>query len=481
MQELRERLEEYRAACERERWRLSRTPDPSSLLAELDDRFADLASGEPLEELRRESAGPGEAAQARARLALGIEDAVVAARTRRIEAELRTAVRNQRVRAGSFEGNERALRARLGVALDADERARLCDALVRAHAELEALRVERCVAVGAARGALGHTDGVSFLAARSPGLEAEAIDQLADRVLERSDAVFRDVWARVVRTPDPALAELAHARRAPALDQLLAAAQHRPALAECVAALGRPIGELAGVTLESGPRADRFAFEVPGDVRLVLPTASGLRARASAFEAAGRALHAAYTSSELPVERRRVVDPALETGFGLLVGLRALDPLWLAERDAGPAGDALAAHSRFEHLLGLRSAAALARVELELARVPAGSQPPADLGPRFASELERAGGARPPESAALACASPEGRSIARLQGYALEALLGERLRSAHGRRFWREPRAWNLLKELWNTGATYHASRLAAELGFDGLDPTPLLDACAVP
>jgi hypothetical protein len=272
-----------------------------------------------------------------------------------------------------------------------------------------------------------------------------------------------------------------HARRAPALDSALAVGRHAETLARLCAGLGRPLPELAGLTLERMPRAGRFALEVPGDIRLALPAAGGLPARVAAFHAAGRALHAAFMSPELEVERRRVIDPALDAGFGGLLALCALDPLFIEELDVGSSADALLSQVRLERVLRLRESAAMALVELHLARLPAGAEPPADLSDRFGRELERASGVRWPGSSALAFVGAKGHAIARLRGFAFAALLRERLLTNYGRRFWRATRAWALLKELWNTGSTYDAGGLAVELGFGGLEGAALIDAAVVP
>jgi hypothetical protein len=481
MQELRERFDAYRSACERERRRLARGPELSPRYAELDDRYADLTSGDPLDRLRKEiaSGGSGEQKEAERRLLCGIEDAVVAARTRDVEGELRARARDQRVRAGAGPGNEAELRGRLAVSDDADERTSLEDALERASAGLAELRAQRFARVGAARRALGYPDGLAFLRARSTSLDPDAAEALLGGTLERSEPAFRDARARLLAASS-SHALLLRARRAPELDRVLLADRHAAALDALCAPLGRRLEDVQGLALEPGyARADRFALEVPGDIRLALPGAGGLLSRVAAFAAAGRALHGAYTSSELSPERRRVSDPVLDEGFAWLIGLRALDREWLAELDLGAAAESLAVQVRFERVVRTRVAAALARIELLLARVPAGETPPADLEARFARGLEEATGVPWPGSSVLAHVGAEGRAVARMQGFALEALLAERLRSAHGRRFWREGRAWNLLRELWNTGATYDAASLGRELGFRDLDPTPFLDACA--
>ena len=63
-----------------------------------------------------------------------------------------------------------------------------------------------------------------------------------------------------------------------------------------------------------------------------------------------------------------------------------------------------------------------------------------------------------------------------LRAWCLEAKLSEHLRERFGRRFWRERGAGDLLKELWNTGATYTADGLADELGLGPIDTEALIE-----
>ena len=65
-----------------------------------------------------------------------------------------------------------------------------------------------------------------------------------------------------------------------------------------------------------------------------------------------------------------------------------------------------------------------------------------------------------------------------LRGWCLEAQLSELLRERFGRRFWRERAAGELLKELWNTGATYSAEEIAAQLGLGALEIDRLIETC---
>ena len=63
-----------------------------------------------------------------------------------------------------------------------------------------------------------------------------------------------------------------------------------------------------------------------------------------------------------------------------------------------------------------------------------------------------------------------------LRGRCLAVQLAERLRARFGTRFWHERGASGLLKELWNTGGTYRAESLAADVELGPLDIAPLIE-----
>ena len=76
-----------------------------------------------------------------------------------------------------------------------------------------------------------------------------------------------------------------------------------------------------------------------------------------------------------------------------------------------------------------------------------------------------------------------------LRAQALSAALRAHLREAHGARWFADPRAGRLLRELWLEGGALEPEALASELGAPGLDPArsppsspaPWAEWCPVP
>ncbi len=122
-----------------------------------------------------------------------------------------------------------------------------------------------------------------------------------------------------------------------------------------------------------------------------------------------------------------------------------------------------------------RRCAAKVRYELELESLP-NTADPRPLAELYTEELYTATGARTSEARYLYETDPWLYSVDTLRARCLESQLVEHLRTRFGRRFWRERRAGDLLKELWNTGATYTAEELAAALGIGPISVDLLIE-----
>ena len=129
---------------------------------------------------------------------------------------------------------------------------------------------------------------------------------------------------------------------------------------------------------------------------------------------------------------------------------------------------------RLRKLALLRRYTAKIRYELELNALRA-DEPCRALSELYASELSQATGFRYRSEPYLEDTDPGFYSVDYFRAWCLEVQIAEVLRERFGRRFWKEKRAGDLLKELWNTGGSYTASQLAEELGVGEIDPAPLV------
>ena len=441
---LRPRYDDYCEAREGSRFRahagLAHEP-----LHQLADRFDDLTSGEPLEALRAAAAEESFASKREGftRLAHCLEGAVLEAR--------RFALAHGWARTRGGEREER---------------------VAEACAELAELRAK-----------LGYQNARARFRALFPALDPDRFEGVADRLLDATEARHRDLLEPALEragTPlaGAAAADVAALLARSACDEFFPAGQRVDYLAFTLQ--GMEIRDLAGVEVDDEAREGRtsdarsFALRVPGSVLLSLGPAGGVAACRDAFVASGRALGPAFSSAELPVERRREGDPALGLGFGLLLGDLVSDPTWLAASPASQRDEQIAREGELQRLVMLRRTAGQLRYELLLSELPPGEDP-ARLTERGAEELGRALGVAVSGEGLLEGSDPELTALHELRALCFAAQLREFLRQEFGRAFWKERRCGELLKELWNTGTSYDADSLAAELGFGPLDVEHLL------
>jgi hypothetical protein len=447
VESVRDRYDAYGRARERAAYleHSARGVLPADLI---EGEFADVCSGDALAELRRER----EAASFESgklgwtRLAFHVESAVLDTQTRALAARVAQA----KAQGASAE-------------------------------QLAGLREERFVRLGELREKLGHASGRARSEARLPGVDWELWGARAERFLVATEGVYADAFGQVL----PRLgvdAGAASARDEIWIDHLgrrFDALFREDLLWECaeraLESMGLSLARCPGLRVDDEPLAERqpsterFALRVPGEVVVSAGLRLGPSAYASGFFALGRALPLCFASSELPVERRRPFDRALDRAFGWLLSDLWADSLWIDDFPAGRARDALARSLRFRQLFARRRCAGLAPAALALAALGGGADP-RRVSARYVEGVRRATGLAAPETDYLERLDAELSALDELRGRALAAQLAEHLRQRFGRRFWRERASGALLKELWNTGSTYTAESLAAELALGPLD-----------
>jgi hypothetical protein len=483
-----ERYDMYREAAEREIY-LFRSGQKSRLeLEAVDDRFADVTGGEGLPEIERsERAAVAEEARAGwRRLGLAVVAAVTERRMRGILRELKERESSQRL---AIDGEERtafAWQAALGSEKDAARRGRIQDGLEKCWAELNPLREEVLARRAELLARYGHATLLDWASALHPGVDYEAWGAHASLILERTEGLYRAAMAQALAAVgvDPARARPSDAARVfrwERLDSILPAARAEEALDFTTEGMGIRLGALDGVTVDreirpgKHPRAGVVAPRIPGEIYVLVYPRGGAVDYESLFHEAGHAFHLAFTSPELPVERRRLFDPALGEAWAFLVHYRLADRAWAAETPAGDRLEEWLSAARLHKLFLVRRYAAKLRFELRLCR-EARAGPLGSLGDLYAEELARATGLRYREAGYLVDTDPDLYSADYLRAWCLEARMAEHLRERFGRRFWRERRAGDLLKELWNTGGTYTADGLAEDLGIGPVGPDALIE-----
>ncbi|MEE8314018.1 MAG: hypothetical protein V3R91_06830 [Myxococcota bacterium] len=490
MTDVRSRYEEYLEARERELilYRSGRRAAPE--LARIDEDFDDVTSGEGLDELTRALAAASfESTRDRLRrLRNAVQDAFLASRLRELELGLWERERRQSARVGSREARVREWEAAIAEEAEASRRTGTQLALDRAWSELNPLREELFGARGELLAGLGYASPRAWAEARRPKLDYEMWREFATRLLAATESVYRDGLPRALAAigvaPETAhRGDVARIERLSDYDALFPAAKLAATLDFTLEGMAIRMGQLPGLSIDRAERVGKqlaafcAAPRPPHEVFLVAWPRPGVPAYAGFLHEAGRALGYLFTSPELPVERRSGADAALEEAWGALLSSRLADPEWIAMGPPAARAESYAPDIRLRRCAMLRRCAAMVRFELELASLE-GEADPGSLAALYQAELEEATGCRWGPEGYLIAAGSTLASVDRLRGWCLEAQLSELLRERFGRRFWRERAAGALLKELWNTGATYSAEEIASELGLGTLAIDPLIETC---
>jgi hypothetical protein len=440
------------------------------------DEFADLTSGEALGDLAREVDGARfeTARESARRLLRGVQARVLEARTLPLEQEIRSRERALRLRVGSRERSAFAWLADAARLESAEARLELQRGLDGADAQLAGPRAEWRARRAEELAKLGFGSPRAWAEALRPGVDLDAWCETARRVLAATELAWHDALRAASGTvPLRGSVDLA---RALALPRWQRAFEGRTweALDSLTGAWGTRLLELRGLVLEAelGEQAHPLPFlhapRVPGELRLGLRPPWGLFELDRAFELGGRALSLGFASESLPVERRLLGDRALALGWGRVFAERIADPAWLDPGPLASRADELAAQARVLGLARVRSAAARALGELELAALPADADPRAVAG-AHAARMREALGCDWSEPSLLRDCRAEPAAVDELRAACFAAQLAAALRERHGRAFWRARACGALFMELWNTGTTYTAEDLAAELGLGPL------------
>lgn len=473
MDQLATRYDAWWRESERERLR-AWLRDQDAELCEIDARFDDLTSGDALGALRREAdtATLEDLAESRRRWQHLVESAVLGAHARRMGSGL-----ERRARAAS----RAQWRVSLAAEPDANVRRELQAAHERAHAELDELREELFARTGEARAELGYDTGRARARALHPQVDFAEWARAADALLEGTEAAWLDSLKLAARRAGirgaAVRADLPRVLRSHALDPLFPMGRADALLDSTFDRMGTRL--LDGVSLEVGSAVEAgarcFVPHAPGEVIVAVRGAGGLEAALCFFAASGRARAGQFCAESLPVERRSAIDPALARAWALLFENVLRDRAWAPEGPAQLRADELTEQLRLRNLWALRDVAARIVFESALADLPGGSDPHAQAG--LFSECRERATALPHASAGyLIGADAELGSVHELRARCLAVQLAERLRARFGTRFWHERGASGLLKELWNTGGTYRAESLAADVELGPLDVAPLIE-----
>ena len=452
-------------------------------------RYADLFSREQLEALRdEEDAADGERREWLYRLRKTCESGLVAAELAERDDELENAILAARV---PFKGEELPLRsalAQLSVMPDYNDREELGELYRARSAEFNGPRLELLRAYEELEAELsGEPDPVTRnedekqISLR----ELAAVLGAASEEIEETFLDLRETWFdRLLgpdREPQPSSAHVGYVRRLSPLDATYTKDRATEVCLETLSALGFDLAADRNIKLDlddrpqKSPRACVIASDPPTVVHLITRAQGGLHDYQAFMHEAGHALHYAGVDPSLPYTFRRISrDHALTEIYSYICEAITREPGWhaqyfgLSDEDARTNAQA----TTFLEALLFRRYTAKLQFELDFwsSFDEAGT-----TSDDYAERLTAATGVRYPRDGHLADMDGGFYSADYLRAWIRHAQLRAHLIDEIGDDWWRSPKTGEILRGLFAEGTKPTSEEIAARLGYEPLDTTPLV------
>src|SRR5215468_10547834 len=452
-------------------------------------RYADLFSREQLEALRaEEDESEGDRREWLYRLRKTCESGLVAAELAERDDELENALLAARV---SFKGEELPLRsalAQLSVLPGYKDRDDLGELYRERSAEFNADRLELLRAYEELEADLsGEPDPVvrSEEEKQISLRELESVLAAASEELEHTFLELRQTWFERLlgpdREPQPSSAHMGYVRRLSPFDATYTKDRATDVCLETLSALGFDLAADRNIRLDlddrpqKSPRACVIASDPPKVVHLITRAQGGLHDYQAFLHEAGHALHYAGCDPALPYVFRRISrDHALTEIYSYIVEAISREPEWHALHfglsDEEAVGNAEA--TTFLEALLFRRYEAKLRFELDFWSRFDGDGGDGDL---YEQLLTEATGVRYRRDNYLSDMDAGFYSADYLRAWIRAAQLRRHLIGIAGEDWWRSPQTGELLREQFREGTKPTSEEIAARLGFDPLDTSPLL------
>lgn len=356
---------------------------------------------------------------------------------------------------------------------DADRRARLDRArLDVAASELTPLALEIHERAAAITRELGWGSMLELCEELS-GIDLAALEQQTDALLRDTEDSYEPlVEPELLQHLEIGFGELRPSDfpaffRAPALDSAFPPDQAIPALRRTLSGLGIELDDLPNVTLDAEvrptktPRAFCAPARVPEEIYLMISPQGGRDDTEALLHEAGHTMHFAHVRPGIPFERRHLGDNSFTEAFAFLFQYLAEEPAWL-EDVMGVEAAPLAAYAQAVKLIFLRRYSAklgyerrLHAADVDLAAMPA----------EYARRLSAALHVDWPQESWISDVDGFFYAAAYLRAWATERSLRLHLVERFGERWFAEPAAGDLLKQIWSKGQRALAEELLDELG----------------
>jgi hypothetical protein len=453
-------------------------------------RYADLFSREQLQTLREEEqASDGDHQEWLYRLRKTCESGLVAAELAERDDELENAILAARV---TFKGEELPLRSALAQLSvlpgygDRDELGELYRQksaefneqrldLIRAYEELEADLSEEPDPVA-------RNEDEKQISLR----ELESVLVAASDRIEEAFLELRETWfVRLLgpeREAQPSYAHMGYVRRLSPFDDTYTKDRATDVCLETLSALGFDLAADRNIKLDlddrpqKSPRACVIASDPPQVVHLITRAQGGLHDYQAFMHEAGHALHYAGVDPSLPYTFRRLSrDHALTEIYSYICEAITREPGWHAQYFGLSDDEARTNAQATTFLEALLFRRYTAKLGFELG-FWSSFDDAGTTSDDYADKLTAATGVRYPRDGHLADMDAGFYSADYLRAWIRHAQLRAHLVDEVGGDWWRSPKTGEILRALFAEGTRPSSEEIAARLGCEPFDTTPLIN-----
>jgi hypothetical protein len=476
-----ERSEEGRAVRVGEK----ETSEQAAIVA----RYADLFSRDQLQALRaEEQLAVGDQREWLYRLRKTCESGLVAAELAERDDELENALLAARV---PFKGEELPLRsavAQLAVISDYKERDELGELQRRKSAEFNEQRLELLRAYEELEADLSEEPDPVARSEEEKQIslrELESVLVAASEQIEPAFLELRETWFERLLGPEreqqPSSAHMGYVRRLSPLDATYTKERATEVCLATLSALGFDLAADRNIRLDlddrpqKSPRACVIASDPPKVVHLITRAQGGLHDYQAFMHEAGHALHYAGCDPNLPYTFRRLArDHALTEIYSYICEAITREPAWHAEHFGLSDEDARTNAQATTFLEALLFRRYTAKLQFELGYWSSFD----DAGTTsedYAERLTSATGVRYASDGHLADMDAGFYSADYLRAWIRHAQLRAHLIDTVGDNWWRSPETGETLRALFAEGTRPSSEEIAARLGFEPYDTSPLI------
>ncbi len=452
-------------------------------------RYADLFSREQLQALREEEDGAdGDWGEWLYRLRKTCESGLVAAELAERDDELENALLAARV---TFKGEELPLRsalAQLSVIPDYEERDELGELYRKRSSEFNAQRLDLLRAYEELEADLSGEDDPIARNEEEKQISLRALESvlaLANDEIERVFFERRETWFERLlgpeREPRPSSAHMGYVRRLSPLDSTYTKDRATEVCLETLSALGFDLAADQNIKLDlddrpqKSPRACVIASDPPKVVHLITRAQGGLHDYQAFMHEAGHALHYAGVDPNLPYTFRRLSrDHALTEIYSYICEAITREPGWHALYFGLSDDEARTNAQAATFLEALLFRRYTAKLQFELGFWSSFDEA-GTTSDEYAEKLTAATGVRYPNDGHLADMDGGFYSADYLRAWIRHAQLRAHLIDAVGEDWWRSPRTGEILRALFAEGTKPSSEEIAARLGYEPFDTTPLV------